>query len=530
MKPTFFKIEKRVKQLVKPITSLASKDVSNNLHPEGLFSTDIFGDQGSQERMYKFSYIPLHTSIISPHLYAEMAKLSAFYNDILLGKAFATWNDKTKEFERSDYEHGDTGYSFFLQHMKDIKWSRTGSAKRDQKIAMIEKYKDVLELEDYFVIPAGLRDLVVKNDKDTEDEINPMYRKLIGLASLLEGVDGKHKNADGVRVKLQATVQEIYKQIMTVADGKNGFIQGKWTKSNIVAGTRNVITASVIKVRDYRKEKGLGLNDSIVGLYQFSYGIYSKLDFLLRTPFIERVLGDGSASNTSLVNLKTGKFELVPTPSKAVSKFMTIDGLEMNVIRKLKTLTYTHMPIKVGKYGLMNIYDDGKNVRPMFDNNVPEGFDPKHIRPMSYVDLISLAVLPVSKGAVGLMTRYPIAAQGSIYPTYLFVKPTLDIRTVTILDDNWQPKDVVNNFPVSDSQLYTSMAVHHSKLGNLGGDHDGDKLSLTVLFTKEAIAEVKALMKSTTFLIRPNGSWVNPINNNITSHVLKHITRGLKSN
>lgn len=528
MKPEFFKITHRVKQAVKPITSLASKDVSNNLHPEGLFSTEIFGNAGSPERMYKFSYIPLHTSVISPHLYAEMAKLSAFYNEIMLGKAFATWNDKIKGFERSDYEHGDTGYSFFLSHMNDIKWSRTGSAKRDQKIAMIEKYKDVMELEDYFVIPAGLRDLIVKDGKDTEDEINPLYRKLLGLASLLEGVDGKHKNADGVRVKLQATIQEIYKHIMTVADGKNGFIQGKWTKSNIVAGTRNVITASTIKIKDYRKDNGLGLNDSIVGLYQYAYGIYSKLDFLLRAPYIERVLGDGSAPNTSLVNLKTGKFELVNTPAKDVAKFMTVDGLEMNIIRKLKTLTYTHNPIKVGKYGLMNIYDDGKIVRPMFDNNVPEGFDAKHIRPMSYIDLISLAVLEQAKDAVGLMTRYPIAAQGSIYPTNLFVKTTIDIREVTVLDDNWNPKEKLNNFPIINSQIFTSMAVHHSKLHNLNGDHDGDKLSLTILLTKEAIAEIKALMRSTVFLIRPNGKWVNPIDNDITSHVLKHITRGLK--
>jgi hypothetical protein len=265
-----------------------------------------------------------------------------------------------------------------------------------------------------------------------------------------------------------------------------------------------------------------------VGLYQYGMGLTTRLDYLIRTTFIDRLLGDGSEEYLNLVNPKTGKFESVKRDSKYVDKFMSVDGLESILIKRLKVLDYSHTPVMVGKHYLCNIYDDGSTIKVMFDNELPEGRDPKFIRPITLIELIAIVLLPTAKESMGLMTRYPITQQGSIYPSKLSIKPCVNNRKVVLLNSQWEEYTTFGNFPIPDVQIYTSMGVHHSKLENLDGDHDGDKLSLTVLLSKEAIKEAWNLMMSREFYVKPDGSWVNPIENKITGFVLKHITSGLK--
>lgn len=532
MKPDFFKITREDKRFLKPITSRNSLDVRDNMHEGGLFSLSIFGQIGTVERSTTFSYIKLNTSIISPVLFHEVAKLSAFYLSILRGSEFGIWNDEEKIFEPSNFEDGDTGYAFFVKHIKEIKWHRNTSKTRDQKIDMIEKYADVLMLSDFMVLPAGLRDYIVSDGKPTEDEINTIYRKLFGLCGLLEVSDGYSKENDAIRYKIQTVVQEVYNHLMLINMGKGGFIQNVWTKRSVMYGTRNVITGSTLEVTDDREDRTLGENDSMVGHYQYVKAIGTKSDYLLRSHFFNRIFGDGVEYTVPLVNPKTGKIELTELSKGQIvmmAKLMTTDGLNKFVIDKLRINSYVHEPLKIGKNFLCNIYDDGKVVRPMFDNIVPDGFDKKHIRPISLIELSSLSVLDDAKDAVGTMTRFPITQQGSIYPTNIYVRTTIRSRKVTVLNDNWEELYKIREFPVRDENLYTSMSVDSSKLGNLGADYDGDKLVLNVVLLEESKKEIKELMTKRIFYVRPSGGYVNSIDDDIVGFVLKHVTRGLKT-
>jgi len=531
MTPRFFKLTRDQLAVLKPITDLTTKDLSDSFTEDGFFSERIFGIYGTVERKETFAYIRLNTEIMSPQLFHVISKLSAFYLDIIHSRKFATWSVKKKIFEPSDFENGRTGYTFFVEHVNDIKWNETGSKTRKQKIDSLKKYADVLMLDNYVVIPAGIRDFITKDGKDTEDEINPIYRKLLGLTFLLANSDGFSSQNDIIRLKIQMTIQEIYEHLFRIQDGKGGFINNDWTKRGIVAGTRNVLTASTIKINDLKADKCLGINDSLVGLYQYGMGISTKLDYHLREKFFNRIIGDVTDEYMSLVNPKTMKFEMVRKNKKIVDKLNTVAGLEKFIIDRIKILDYTHKPVMIGKYYLCKVYDDGRTFKVMFDEKVNRRITrnpelEKFIRPITFVELLSIVLLPTVDGAMGLMTRYPITEQGSIYPTSLVLKTTINVREVTILDDEWGVDTVYNNFP-TNSQIYTSMAIHHSKLGNLGADFDGDKLNLTILLTEEAKREALKLMMSRDFYVRPDGTWVNPLENKITGFVLKHITRGL---
>jgi carbonic anhydrase/acetyltransferase-like protein (isoleucine patch superfamily) len=130
---------------------------SENFHEEGLFSTTIFGNVGTELRDNSFGYIDIKLPILHPFMLKVVTQLRGFYKDLIGGKVYATWDDKEKDFVASNQIDGDTGFYFFLNHWKDIKFKRTSSRLRDEKIAYYEKIPQIgiVELEDNVEVGAN---------------------------------------------------------------------------------------------------------------------------------------------------------------------------------------------------------------------------------------------------------------------------------------------------------------------------------------------------------------------------------------
>ena len=77
-----------------------TEGLTKNFHPDGLFSTDIFGKVGGEFRNRMFSYIDLRVPIFHPTLYKVIIRMKSLYEEILLGKSFAVFNPETKDFEK----------------------------------------------------------------------------------------------------------------------------------------------------------------------------------------------------------------------------------------------------------------------------------------------------------------------------------------------------------------------------------------------------------------------------------------------
>ena len=140
---------------LKPVTSL---DIFNGqtkqLHPEGLFSTEIFGTVGTDSRYEKYSYIDVKIPIIHPTIYKALIQLKGLYKEIMSVKEFAIWDEENKDFVKSNAIEGQTGFHFFLEHWKEIEFQFRPSVTREQNIQHIEKYKEIALSDKIFVIPA----------------------------------------------------------------------------------------------------------------------------------------------------------------------------------------------------------------------------------------------------------------------------------------------------------------------------------------------------------------------------------------
>jgi hypothetical protein len=169
------------------------------------------------------------------------------------------------------------------------------------------------------------------------------------------------------------------------------------------------------------------------------------------------------------------------------------------------------------------VYDDGKNIEVIFNTDtMTNTYDPKYIRPITYIELMYLAIYDVRSKYPGLLTRYPVAGLGGIYPTYLYVKTTVIGRTVSVTM-NGITKEVIE-YPRLGEEYVNSLSPHFTKLQRLDADFDGDKVSLNVLYTEESIAEINKLLNSKEFYITPTGEITFSIKTDTLELVMLHLS------
>jgi hypothetical protein len=123
------------------------------------------------------------------------------------------------------------------------------------------------------------------------------------------------------------------------------------------------------------------------------------------------------------------------------------------------------------------------------------------------------------------VTRYPVTGQGSIYPSWPYVKTTVHSQSLKELDDQWQPTgNIAKDFPIRGERFYNSVSPHYTKLRRLGADFDGDTVSFNVLYTEDAIQEIKDLLKSRRFYLDPTAGLAFSADNDVLNMVLAYMT------
>ena len=101
----------------------------------------------------------------------------------------------------------------------------------------------------------------------------------------------------------------------------------------------------------------------------------------------------------------------------------------------------------------------------------PEGWDKKHVSPVTYAELYYLSIQKRMKEIPMLVTRYPITGYGSIYPSMVYMKTTTRSKCLTLLDENWQETgEYANEFPIQGLPFVNSMSPARNNLGRLGAD------------------------------------------------------------
>ena len=465
---------------IKTIRPVKVQDIfdgfSRNFHQDGLMSTEIFGKVGEERRNRLFSYIDLKLEIFHPIVFKAICDLKAFYGEILAGREYAIFDKTINDFVKSTPIDGETGYSFFAKHFKNLKFEEKPSPKREFNIKMINKYRDDCLLDKLVVLPAGLRDYEIdENGKPSEDEINVMYRKVIGIANMATNVDMRinPEYFDNMRYNLQKNISEIYDYIKNMLEGKHGFILGKWTTRGVFNSTRNVITPFIPETTELNSPKAISTNQTVVGLYQYLRAILPLAVKHVRDTFLTDVFL-GPNSPAMLVNRKTLKKEPVTIDPSIYDEWMTFEGLEKTMAR-FSEENIRHEYIEIEDHYLGLIYKGSDNTYKFVQdkNQLPSGRTADELFPITFTELLYLSVYKDSATIPAFVTRYPITGYGSIYPSYLYLKTTTKSEIRTELNDNWEPTEsIANEFPIISAPFFNSMSPSHAHLPRLTADFD----------------------------------------------------------
>lgn len=527
-------LSKKEVENLKEIKSLQIFDSNNNFHAEGLFSTTIFGSVGSEYRTRMFGYINLKYEFLHPLIYYCVIKLKGFYGRIIEGKETAIWNKEELCFEPSLSSKAETGFSFFMKHFKDIKYDKTESVKRDFLISTIEKAikENTYTCKYLLVMPAGLRDYVVDaTGKPQEDEINSYYRKLMFQSNLIDEklVKLSEDNYNSVFASIQKQLLELFNYIKDLLEGKNKLILGKWLTRKVFNSTRNVLTSNTDNISTVDDVRQLKYNETLVGINQFLKAAMPKTIYEIKNKYLSKVFTD-NAQFCTLVNRTTLKKEQVYTTEiqKDIQQWTSMEGIE-KIIANFANLNLRHLPILLNnnKHYLGLLYSDDKYFRFFQDiDELPESFSKDHVKPISFAELLYMSVYQLNGHIPAFITRYPVIEFGSIYPSYLKIKTTVNDLVLEELDDKWQPSGfVASSFPIPEVDFYNTVSAHTSHWEKMSADADGDTLSVTAVLTDEARVEIENLLHTREYYIDGNNSFNFGIGTDISNSVLSYMTR-----
>ena len=500
--------DERLKQM-RPVTALDIFDNSGvNFHPDGLFSTLIFGKVGEEVRANRLSFINTKAVIFHPAYFKALVGNKRLYMDIVAGKAYAVWDDKEKDFVPSDPINGKTGYNFFLANWKEIKLQPTSSPEKQEAQKLIVNFKHVALTNKVMVLPASMRDLTVGEDgRSEEDEINKIYRKLIAVSNTIPGNGANDRDvSDAARFKLQMTFNEIHESLESLIDGKRKLVMAKWASRHVVDGTRNVISPLDEAITELGDPSNIGPNNTVYGLYQAIRACRPVAIFEFKNNFLSTISG-GAGMPVNLVNKNTYKTEQVKLTSKEYDRWFSDEGID-----KLFTLFQNnemrHNPVVVGNHFMSLIYKGANGDVKLLKSidELPPELDKTKVTPVTYAELIYLATIKKLNTLPLFVTRYPVASLGSIYPSIAYVKTTTTDEKRYVLGDDWTRNgDVVSSFPIRGEAFINTLCPNMIRLAMLNADFDGDTSSANALYTDESIKEVTAFMGKKLAYIDPSG-------------------------
>jgi len=490
------------KQTTKNLPRVTAQDIflpsSNTFHPDGLFSTEIFGELNTPERMNKYAVIDLNCKIITPLLYIALTKRKAI-TDIIYGRSYWKFDSSKGDFIESTPEEGDTGISFFIEHVKDLNLDQPNpSAERVDLIKTYEKYKKrSLVVEQVYVLEAGIRDYEIGSDgRATQDEINNIYRAILQQTQMLPETIRKGDRAyDSVIVRIQELIIELFKYIATIKDGKHKFTRKKFAARHTHGTTRNILTASEDDVMDSLDADIQEIDQVQLGLFQYIKSIKDKGIYqVLNCPIVTSSKDD---RNWFVVDKETlHKREATTTEAFYYSsRLANTEGVN-KFIDSFKNINIRDMPVGDDTSYLALIYDNPKdpNIYILHDiDELKEGLKKKHVRPLTLTDLLVISVFENDPPVIATNTRYPVDNPGSAQLNRVYIKVKNPSRNVTVHLDNINTKQI-ERYPVQDGEWINGITPPSSGIAPFGGDYDGDASTLRLVLSEEAVAQGRRII------------------------------------
>jgi hypothetical protein len=477
MKLNVLDIEKFVK-----VNQLRQVTAPNFFEPDGsptvtgLFSADIFGRLGSEDRRRRWAYIDLGGRFLHPLIYKTCSQLDRKFPEVVAGfrRLRLTRSGEPQEVPEEE-EGGFTGIDGLYEHWSEIRWGRAESGHRAERVGLLRAIpRELAFISKWPVMPALFRDVdtTVGGAIKEVPPINYLYAQLItGAPSVISGltfVDGGRKK------RAQEGLLAIHRASLELLAGKRGLIQdrllGKYTDYSV----RSVLSGpKVASERPGDQEVPFG-----------ALGVPLHLYVNMMQPFVLKLLAEQfrpflAGQEVFQVRKSDGSLGTIEVPAdvrKVVGPELFKKWISTFLRSQENRLDVLAVPGPRGTPFRIPLYDQWLG------------------RPTTLIDLMYVTASKIAVDKYVMFTRYPVEdfrAPHFARPVLLTTERT---RTQSVGDVEYK------NYPVIDNPLrwVDSLRINNSYTAAMGADYDGDTIRVIGLFTQEANEEARKLIEKPT--------------------------------
>ena len=135
-----------------------------------------------------------------------------------------------------------------------------------------------------------------------------------------------------------------------------------------------------------------------------------------------------------------------------------------------------------------------------------------HLRPLTMFEAFTIVVnrYVVGRNMNEIITRYPVNALGSVYPSKVRLITTQKNRTVAFTTQSYgsetTPVAIMQNYPELGDASVDSIQIHPARAPGLNADYDGDTISANPVLGEESNNEIKEHYNAVGGLVDANGT------------------------
>ena len=489
------------------ITNPVIFDASSNPTSDGLLSNTIFGIT-KESRASTFAYISLKKKFLQPLVYRIWSKVDSKIKSVIHG--IGTYSiDKSGNIVEDP--KGDNGIDFLRKNLDKIKFRETDSIKRERYVKFLNDNRKNFFTDKLIVIPPFFRDIKVDGGKISVGDINKLYINVMVSASAIgDSTEYGFSIGKSVEGRLQEGLIEIYKWFGTGTDSNpNGGLPGKFgviRRANLSKttdyATRLVMSAPKLDVENMEDIRA-DFDYSVLPMTSAAANFFPFVIFHMRRFFENEFIGD---TKYPILD-KDGTIIYGEIEDYQIQ--FSDEVLKKELDRFIHGYSDRFRPVKVlcrvkGKQEYLDLKWKGFYKEPDVKAL-------KNERPLTWCDVIYMACEEAVKDRMILITRYPIDTFYNEFATKIRLSST--IETEEAVFDNV----VYTHYPKirkedigkdTSSSFIDTMNICNGYLDSIGGDYDGDMVTIKGVYTDEANAELKKQLASNIHFINLGG---NPI-------------------
>lgn len=489
------------------ITNPVIFDTSSNPTNDGLLSNTIFGIT-KESRASTFAYISLKKKFLQPLVYRIWSKVDSKIKSVIHG--IGTYSiDKSGNIIEDP--KGDNGIDFLRKNLDKIKFRETDSIKRERYIKFLNDNRKNFFTDKLIVIPPFFRDIKVDGGKISVGDINKLYINVMVSASAIgDSTEYGFSIGKSVEGRLQEGLIEIYKWFGTGTDSNpNGGLPGKFgviRRANLSKttdyATRLVMSAPKLDVENIEDIRA-DFDYSVLPMTSAAANFFPFVIFHMRRFFENEFIGD---TKYPIIN-KDGSIIYGEIEDYQIQ--FSDEMLKKELDRFIHGYSDRFRPVKVlcrvkGKQEYLELKWKGFYKEP----------DAKALqkeRPLTWCDIIYMACEEAVKDRMILITRYPIDTFYNEFATKIRLASTIETEEAVFDDVVYTHYPKIRKEDIgkdTSSSFIDTMNICNGYLDSIGGDYDGDMVTIKGVYTDEANAELKKQLASNIHFINLGG---NPV-------------------